>query len=100
MFEQLLENLKEIGKETAEKLNTKKELEQQVKLLSEEVESLKNQIESHVCPTCNHEEEIEVLKAQVVSTQAEKEEQAKRYEEQLKVLSEEVEELKKLLATN
>lgn len=100
MFNQLFESLRTVNEELTKRLNEKKELEQQVKLLSEEVESLEKQIESHVCPSCNHEEEIEALKNQVASTEVEKEEQAKRYEEQLKTLSEEVEELKKLLATN
>ena len=68
--------------------------------LEQEIADLKQQIADHVCPTCNHEEEIEVLKAQVASIQAEKEEQAKQHEEQLKSLQAEIDELKKLLATD
>lgn len=68
--------------------------------LEQEIADLKQQIADHVCPTCNHEEEIEVLKAQVASIQAEKEEQAKQHEEELVSLQAEIDELKKLLATN
>lgn len=68
--------------------------------LEQEIADLKQQIADHVCPTCNHEEEIEVLKAQVASIQAEKEEQAKQHEENVLALQAEIDELKKLLATN
>lgn len=68
--------------------------------LEQEIADLKQQIADHVCPTCNHEEEIEVLKAQVASIQAEKEEQAKQHEENVLALQAEIDALKKLLATN
>ena len=80
--------------------------------LEQEIADLKQQIADHVCEKevvevpvevlipCTHEEEIEVLKAQVASIQAEKEEQAKQHEEELASLQAEIDELKKLLATN
>ena len=68
--------------------------------LEQEIADLKQQIADHVCPTCNHEEEIEGLKAQVASIQAEKEEQAKQHEENVLALQAEIDELKKLLATD
>ena len=68
--------------------------------LEQEIADLKQQIADHVCPTCNHEEEIEVLKAQVASIQAEKEEQAKQHEENVLALQAEIDALKKILATD
>ena len=80
--------------------------------LEQEIADLKQQIANHVCEKevvevpvevlipCNHEEEIEVLKAQVVSIQAEKEEQAKQHEENVLALQAEIEQLKKILATS
>lgn len=80
--------------------------------LEQEIASLKQQIADHVCEKevvevpvevlipCNHEEEIEVLKAQVASIQAEKEEQAKQHEENVLALQAEIEQLKKILATS
>lgn len=68
--------------------------------LEQEIADLKQQIADHVCPTCNHEEEIEVLKTQVASIQAEKEEQAKQHEENVLALQAEIDALKKILATD
>ena len=80
--------------------------------LEQEITNLKQQIADHVCEKevvevpvevlipCTHEEEIEVLKAQVASIQAEKEEQAKQHEENVLVLQAEIDALKKILATD
>ena len=80
--------------------------------LEQEIANLKQQIADHVCEKevvevpvevlipCNHEKEIEVLKAQVASIQAEKEEQAKQHEENVLALQAEIEQLKKILATS
>ena len=80
--------------------------------LEQEIADLKQQIADHVCKKevvevpvevlipCNHEEEIEVLKAQVASIQAEKEEQAKQHEENVLALQAEIDALKKILATD
>lgn len=68
--------------------------------LEQEIADLKQQIADHVCPTCNHEEEIEVLKSQVASITAEKEELEKQHEENVLALQAEIEQLKKILATN
>ena len=80
--------------------------------LEQEIANLKQQIADHVCEKevvevpvevlipCTHEEEIEVLKAQVASIQAEKEEQAKQHEENVLVLQAEIDALKKILATD
>ena len=80
--------------------------------LEQEIADLKQQIADHVCEKevvevpvevlipCNHEEEIEVLKAQVASITAEKEELVKQHEENVLALQEEIEQLKKILATN
>ena len=80
--------------------------------LEQEIASLKQQIADHVCEKevvevpvevlipCTHEEEIEVLKAQVASIQAEKEEQAKQHEENVLALQAEIDALKKILATD
>ena len=73
---------------------------EEIDALEQEIVDLKQQIADHVCSTCNHEEEIEVLKAQVTSIQAEKEKQAKQHEEELASLQAEIDELKKLLATS
>ena len=112
MFKQLLEELKKVREEMVEKINDVKNLQKEVNRLTEENETLKEEIANHVCEKevvevpvevlipCNHEEEIEVLKAQVASIQAEKEEQVKQHEEELASLQAEIDELKKLLATN
>ena len=80
--------------------------------LEQEIADLKQQIADHVCEKevvevpvevlipCNHEEEIEVLKSQVASITAEKEEQAKQHEENVLALQAEIEQLKKILATS
>lgn len=80
--------------------------------LEQEIASLKQQIADHVCEKevvevpvevlipCTHEEEIEVLKSQVASIQAEKEEQAKQHEENVLALQAEIDALKKILATD
>lgn len=68
--------------------------------LEQEITNLKQQIADHVCPTCNHEEEIEVLKSQVASITAEKEELEKQHEENVLALQAEIEQLKKILATS
>lgn len=80
--------------------------------LEQEIANLKQQIADHVCEKevvevpvevlipCSHEEEIEVLKAQVASIQAEKEEQAKQHEENVLALQAEIDALKKILATD
>ena len=80
--------------------------------LEQEIADLKQQIADHVCEKevvevpvevlipCTHEEEIEVLKAQVASIQAEKEQQAKQHEENVLALQAEIDALKKILATD
>ena len=102
-----------MNKENKKLLN---ELKAENESLREEIADLKQQIADHVCEKevvevpvevpvevlipCNHEEEIEVLKAQVASIQTEKEELVKQHEEQLTSLQAEIEQLKKILATN
>ena len=94
-----------MNKENKKLLNALKAENEAVKA---ENESLREEIANHVCEKevvevlipCNHEEEIEVLKAQVASIQTEKEELVKQHEEQLTSLQAEIEQLKKILATN
>ena len=80
--------------------------------LEQEIADLKQQIANHVCEKevvevpvevlipCNHEEEIEVLKAQVASMEQEKKQQEEQHAQQLVSLQAEIEQLKKILATN
>ena len=112
MFKQLLEELSNIKKEVENKIRILEEMEEKVERLTQENQLLKDEIANHVCEKevvevpvevlipCNHEEEIEVLKAQVASIQAEKEEQAKQHEENVLALQAEIEQLKKILATS
>ena len=112
MFQQLLEDLKKIQKEVADVVNKKQQLEEDVDALTENVKTLQEEIVNHVCEKeivevpvevlipCNHEEEIEVLKSQVASITAEKEELERQNEENIKALQAEIEQLKKILATN
>lgn len=124
MFQQLLEELSKMVEEVTKQINEGRRLQQEVSRLNDEnkalkeeianhvcevcdhsaleqeIADLKQQIADHVCPTCNHEEEMDVLKAQIASIQAEKEEQAKQHEENVLALQAEIEQLKKILATN
>lgn len=107
MFTQLLEELAKIGEEIASKIEVSKELEAKVEGLTvqneelkQEVAELKKEIEEHECPTCNHEEEIEVLKGQVASIEAERNQLQAEHEENTKALQAEIEKLKKILATS
>lgn len=112
MFKQLLEELSNIKKEVENKIRILEEMEEEVERLTQENQSLKDEIANHVCEKevvevpvevlipCNHEEEIEVLKSQVISITAEKEELEKQHEENVLALQAEIEQLKKLLATS
>lgn len=112
MFQQLLEELRKVNEEMINRVNSAKKLQEEVNRLTSENKELKEEIANHVCEKevvevpvevlipCNHEEEIEVLKAQVASIQTEKEELVKQHEEQLVSLQAEIEQLKKILATN
>lgn len=112
MFQELLEELKKATQDVATKLNNKKELQKEVERLTEQNRTLIEAMENHVCEKeivevpvevlipCNHEEEIEALKSQVASITAEKEELEKQHEEYVLALQAEIDELKKLLATN
>lgn len=73
---------------------------EEIQALEKQVMELQQQIKDHVCPTCNHEEEIEVLKAQLASMEQEKKQQEEQHAQQLNSLQKEVDELKKLLMTN
>ena len=73
---------------------------EEIQALEKQVMELQQQIKDHVCPTCNHEEEIEVLKAQLASVEQEKKQQEEQHAQQLDALQKEVDELKKLLMTN
>ena len=80
--------------------------------LEQEIADLKQQIADHVCEKeivevpvevlipCHHEKELEVLKSQVASITAEKEELEKQHEENVLALQAEIEQLKKILATS
>lgn len=112
MFKQLLEELSNIKKEVENKIKILEEVEEEVERLTQENQSLKDEIANHVCEKevvevpvevlipCTHEEEIEVLKSQVASITAEKEELEKQHEENVLVLQAEIEQLKKILATS
>ena len=73
---------------------------EEIQALEKQVMELQQQIKDHVCPTCNHEEEIEVLKTQLASMEQEKKQQEEQHAQQLNSLQKEVDELKKLLMTN
>lgn len=78
MFKQLLEELKKVREEMAEKINNAKNLQEKVNRLTEENETLKEEIANHVCEKeivevpvpveCDHsalEQEIADLKQQI-----------------------------------
>lgn len=78
MFKQLLEELKKVREEMVEKINDVKNLQKEVNRLTEENETLKEEIANHVCEKeivevpvpveCDHsalEQEIADLKQQI-----------------------------------
>lgn len=86
MFEKLLNCLREVVDGAEQKMN-------ELNKVKEENESLKAQIENHVCEKCNHEEVIAVLEKELQNKE-------EAHQAQLEALQAEVDELKKLLATN
>lgn len=114
MFEKLLNCLREVVDGAEQKMNElnkvkeeneslkaqienhvceKCDHEELISKLTSENESLKAQIENHVCEKCNHEEVIAVLEKELQNKE-------EAHQAQMKALQAEVDELKKLLVTN